>query len=523
MEEEFWRRLPLPIAEIGAALQPNAPGYFESVMRLAWATLLLTTWIEVAARQREGRHVDPALLGGALTKAGHGKMAAAWRSIADPTVSWPMNESDRAFAAICNHARHPKQRFGDAVDALVQVRNQWAHHKLSNEHMLALGPEAEQTVRRLLERHALLQHSRLLYTSKVERIGTSEAYIGVALSGRGAMPFRKGQPQPAPHTLPQGRVFLLDDTTEQFLLDLHPFVVFTPEAGCLLLSELKERGGRLAPIWTRLANGSELSTPELTRDLDLRLPGILQKPAQPQPIAIRAAEPVPEPEVVAPFAPARPARHVLPLVLGASSLVLLALTCLAGTALLAWSRAPASEAIGATHASPSAQPRACDVGLPPTRTPTDIPRWLSGVDVRWAESLEAFDARCHGYARDTELGRCAICAGRDLLPAAGSGIPGVEAITAAFDTRSTGGMFEITVQSTATPDQVAAAFASTFGQHTELRGTTRIWMLGAVRVSLATARASLTQRYGYRATLVARYQPLSEVYYADRDRFCPRE
>jgi hypothetical protein len=159
------------------------------------------------------------------------------------------------------------------------------------------------------------------------------------------------------------------------------------------------------------------------------------------------------------------------------------------------------------------------VALPQGRSAAAVPSWLTGTDVRWGESTAIFDGRCRSYPPTG--GACSISAGRLLTPAHVSGLTGVSSASAAFDTRTTGGMFEITVQSSATPEENEAAISGAWGVPSERRGNVRIWRIGDVRMTLAGARASLQTSRGYRSTVVARFEPLSEPYYRARETVCP--
>jgi len=539
LESAFWDGQPLPVAEISVRLQFGAPGYFGEVMRFTSASMLLVLWIEVAAKKKRGEVVDVALIAWALHKVGLGKVAEVWRSMASAAVSWPLDQTDPAFKAVCECARalrtgspRPQHRFGDALEAIVQIRNHWAHLEIEGE-----PPEValavEQAVRRLLETHALLKRTRLVYTDKVVRIDKETYYVGLALSGRIATPFRRGDRQPAPMDLPQGHVLLIDRTTNEILLDLHPLVLFDKTNGdaCLLLTELRStRRGVVTPVWTHVAKGMlHKVAPEITAELAGLLPGILNSPGVAP--TFEESPLVPVVATVGSTSPAdtnpqrtRPSDGspvpIAPVAL-AGGLVFALLICVAATGLVALTVGPSQEPLAASRLAPARAASVCEIGPPPTRAPSDIPRWLSGVDAQWAESLETFDARCIGYVRDAAVGGCSLGASRSLMPASRSGIPGVQAVAAAFDTRSTGGMFEVTVQSAATPADVEAAFATAFGPASESQGERRVWLIGGVRVGLAPARSSPAARLGWRATLVARYLPLSDTYYDDRPRYCP--
>ncbi|GAB4200632.1 MAG: hypothetical protein OHK0013_11850 [Sandaracinaceae bacterium] len=70
-------------------------------------------------------------------------------------------------------------------------------------------------------------------------------------------------------------------------------------------------------------------------------------------------------------------RAALPLVVGLVGVSALALACVAGGLILAFNVPLSEGTLEATNAGSTPLARVCDVGLPPTRTPTDIPRWLS--------------------------------------------------------------------------------------------------------------------------------------------------
>ena len=174
----------------------------------------------------------------------------------------------------------------------------------------------------------------------------------------------------------------------------------------------------------------------------------------------------------------------------------------------------------ASTSSPAPDLRYCDLGAPIAPSLNTMPQWLTGVDIRWTESTAEFDARCGTYAGGGTTA-CTILEGRRLMPALGSGLPGVAAASAAFDARTNGGMFEITIQSTSPIFAVESAFTAAFERPPVATGARRVWEFDNIRVSLSPALQRLGESDGFQSTLVARYRPLSDVFYRNRERLCP--
>ena len=541
------------MAEIALRLQPAAPGYVDSVMRLAWGTLLMSLWIELAVRRQRGEAVDVETLAQVLTNPSPGKVVALVRRLAGPETSWSLVANHDDFiplTTLTTPSGRAPTRVIDAIDSIVQVRNAWAHHKLVIE-PLKHAEAVEKAVRRLLETHALLGRSRLIYTHRVERLGTSEQYNAIALQGVAARPFRKGQSERAPQGLAQGHVCLRDETTGM-LIDLHPFVLFDvrDKERCLVLNELKPQGGKVRPLWFRILDGSVGEpNPELDAALDAALPGLFASHAEQGATQVDVTPPTASyaaPQAAFPStdhvpgvvqAAPRMAAHAMPTPVPgtahralsggsetrlAAFVVMAALVtaCVLGsaTALLA-SLASSPAASVASTSSPAPVLRYCDLGVPMAPSLNTMPQWLTGVDIRWTESTATFAGRCGAYPGDTTA--CTILEGRRLMPATGSGLPGVAAASAAFDARADGGMFEITIQSTSPVAAVESAFTTAFGRPTEVTGARRFWTLDNIRVSLSPARQSLGERFGFQSTFVARFRPQSDVFYRDRGALCP--
>jgi hypothetical protein len=543
LEGAFWGQLPLPVAEIGLKLQPGSTRYVGDVMALSWAALLTALWIDVSARRAKGLVVDGSAIRRALDRASHGKVATLLHRMADPEVSWDLTTRDDAFAGVCRRQGLRDVRVRDAIEAVVAIRNRWAHHKLPAAEIDETADAMEQAVRKLLALHATLRAGRLVYVDRVERRETEDVYSAIALFGGLATPFRKGQFMPAPPGLPQGRVFLRKEDTGA-LVSLHPFIHFDKNAGdrCLLLTELRETSRGSEPAWMRVGEGKSYPTPaSLTEEVlalfdanNSALPEDEPTAASAPPVrheeppwTAEAATSAPKQLAVEELAPSEAVSSVIARSsarpwagrLATIIVVALCMSCVvltAGAWLATNSSGAGAPVVALTENPPSrSAPPVCDVGPPQGRAMADLPAWLTGTDVRWGETTAAFDARCGAY-RPTSNG-CSISAGRILTPAHASGLPGISMATAAFDTRAMGGMFEVTVQSTAPPEQTEAAMVRAWGPPSSVRGPVRIWLVGDVRVTLAGARASLREAHGYRSTLVARFLPLSAPYYA----FCP--
>lgn len=145
----------------------------------------------------------------------------------------------------------------------------------------------------------------------------------------------------------------------------------------------------------------------------------------------------------------------------------------------------------------------------------DAAVWLTGMDLRWTEPAAGFDARCPGHRADTLP--CPIYSGRDLADSTQGILPGVVASRAEFDTRPGHGMFELTLQSTASVDVIEPLIARRFGPPTSRNGPRATWVLGEVHLLLLPTPARV-RATGAASSVVTSYDRASDAYYER----CPR-
>jgi hypothetical protein len=151
-------------------------------------------------------------------------------------------------------------------------------------------------------------------------------------------------------------------------------------------------------------------------------------------------------------------------------------------------------AVWALNSSQSATPPSMATGSP------ELLDWIAGTEMTWGDRPSA---------QDFHPPRCPILATRPLVPSR-SGVPGAVRASAAFDTRPAGGLFEITVQSGASVDEVARVIVERFGPPTERVGQSREWDMGDLKLRLAGARPDLP----FVSVVVAKVRSTSEAYYA---------
>jgi hypothetical protein len=147
--------------------------------------------------------------------------------------------------------------------------------------------------------------------------------------------------------------------------------------------------------------------------------------------------------------------------------------------------------------------------------PDDVAGWFTGMDLRWAEPAAGFDARCPGYPALDQS--CEIYAGRDVTDSIRSSLPGVVLAHVAFDARTSGGMFQVFLRSTASVDAVEALITDRFGAPTSRVDGRPTWDMGEVRVLVHRTPPNIRDATGAQTAVITSYERVSDAY----DDLCP--
>jgi len=518
-----WTRLPLPVAQRALAIDRTAADFLERTVHLASGTLDLAYAYALARMRKEGRPIDSDVWR-ALEQPTPGKVGQALRKLERQLpgcTGWGLDRVDTRFASLLSLVGDGQAdpTVARALDAIAPLRNRWAHNEPLPAPRQTCADALFSATLALAWTNRLFAEHRLVWIQTVNRAGPGH-WLAKAYELHGSQPLLLEQGAEKPvggDVLPQ-HVVLISKEGGALELDLHPLVWFDGKDVWVLAATEKGR-----PVLRRTSDGEALPQDRAPHELATLAPLSVPERAVPNPPGPERSGPTPpSPERAVPPAPsvptlleARPSSRPTHLLSPAAALLAVSTAVCGvggiGVALFTLAGGSASEeapsTVSATAAGSAADRIAACRRWDGSTAPSDVGRWLTGVDVRWGEPVDGFDGRCGVVVRNGSTPTCAISVGRDLTPIAASGVPDTFWASAAFDTRH--GLFEVTIRSRASADEIAAAISRRFGAP-QRPSAAWIWLNGDVRISLNA-----------RSVVVARFLPLSDRYYTDREVLCP--
>jgi len=427
--QDFWQRMPLPIAELGVQLSISEPDYLRKLFALTEATFGLGVAYGLAyARAFDpdwptlARQVTPLLSRSSL---GHRHQVL---TLLDKRLrgasGWNLAERAPLLAgivqAMLSQQATDRPTVTQGMSALVRARNAYAHPSTGTTPSSELLVTWEQALQALLSSNSLFSESRLLWLETV-RISTGGGYelTAQSLQGPVAMPYRRGTTQPVTDPVQPGKVYLR--FPDERLLKLHPFVAAST-GRTYVLADI----GRAPSLWNPLSG--DTYPDDLSRDFeDAFAAGTVDAEAPPtaehvpdtvadypaaaqhrSASAFQAPAPIGDDDQASAEVPATrwlPATHLWMIAAGLATVLLV--SGAVGVALLL---APDEETVtvsGDPQVAPSGvgssplgsgslepDDPSCDVSPSSAPTAADLPAFLTGMALHWGEPPSDVVARC---------------------------------------------------------------------------------------------------------------------------------
>lgn len=511
---ELWRKMPLPIAELGVQLSVEDPGYFAQLLALSEVTLGLPVAIGMArCRHCQGWFEVAPQLRGLLHKSALGNRQQAvdlLDKLLPGACGWELRERSGHLAGLVRATfpseSTPAPTIRQGIAAIVRVRNAYAHPSAGaslSDDFLGFW---EESLHALLEANRILKDGSFLWTEQVRKEASGGfSFIARSLDGPAPSAYRRGTAQPAAEAMEPQHVYIA--LREGEWIDLHPFVV-SDGAGAYVLTELQSSG---AVLW-RPATGERWAGDD-GDEIRAALADFESAATTPDRLAT--------PHAVASSTDSsatgnRSATYGLAFLGVASGMIVLVvlLGLIAGYLLLSSDEEPETAAAGSSsrETEPLAPaPEACRVSVDGEVTAANLPRFLSGADIAWGDEASEVDARCGPL----DMTRGEVCT-QDLIEWRRliHRTPFVPGRTVRMPFHRDEGLFEVLVDANASAEEMVERLEGRLGFAPRRQGRAEVWDLGA-----ASIQVSVSKRTG-NTVVKAWHEQRTGVYREDRKEVC---